>query len=450
MSYVQLPPDGAGKKIHTKINTVDGTVVETQVLHLCDPNSPSNLLNIDNVGSASVRFAEGQPIMSGFGSMKTTHERVLGVYESSLDTYESLFSVITSGVGSLGYAPTESSQVLTVDGTAGSLVRIVTNRYHYYNPGTSNLYKMTVSTGDSGKVGNTRRWGAFDTNDGVFFELKDTEFNVVIRSSVGGSISENRIARANWNKDKLDGLGRSGHTLDLTKINVFWIDYQWLGAGRVRFGIYAPNGDRVECHRFNNAGSNTMPYMRTGALPAALENVNTGTTGSVSQLRNVCIGVYSEGTYEDYAFWRFSDIDSIGVSVTTNTPMASVRTKQIINGKHNSVILYPETLNFYTTEPVALTMWQNTVVTGGAWDGLASAGDVNYGGTVDTSGSQKFKTLYFGTGAHSVDLDKFFEKNDEGVQINADGSYEVWSFLATRLTANATTCSMNLGYKELW
>lgn len=449
-SFIRVPPDGAGKKVYTKNHTVGINQVEAQIMHLSDSTDPTNLLSVDGRGSASVRFAEGQPILSGFGNLKVAQERALGVYESSLDTYSSLFTTVASNGGLLSYSPVESSEVLRVTGVLGSAVKITTNRYHYYNPGTSNIYKMTVATGDAGKVGNTRRWGAFDDNDGLFFALEDTTLKVVIRNSTSGSVVETKVNQADWNIDKLDGTGISGFNVDLTKINVYWLDYQWLGAGRVRFGVYGADGSRLTCHQFENAGANSLPYMRTGTLPARLENVNTAATGSTSELRSVCIGVYAEGTFEDYAFWRFSDVDADIPAVTTETLAFAIRTKSTINSEHNSVVLYPETLNVYCDQPIAVTLWQAVTATGGAWNSLTSAAEINTTATIDTTGAQRFKTLYFGTGAKAFDLDQYFEKNDEGVLINADGTPEVWAFTVTRLTTSATTAKINLGYKELW
>ncbi len=450
MSYVRVPPDGAGKKVYTKTQTVGADQVEAQVFHLSDSTNPTNLLSVDSRGSAAVRFAEGQPILSGFGNLKVAQERALGVYESSLDTYDTLFTIATASGGAVNYTPSDSSEVLAVTGVLGSAVSMTTNRYHYYLPGTSNIYKMTIALGDSGKAGNSRRWGAYDENDGLYFELEDTTFKVVMRNSTSGSVVHTKVSQANWNVDKCDGTGNSGYNIDLTKINVYWLDYQWLGAGRVRFGIFADDGSRIVCHQFENAGANSLPYMRTGTLPARMENVNTSATGSVSELRSVCIGVYAEGTYEDYAFWRFADIDASIASVATDSLAFALRTKSTINGEHNSVVIYPETLNVYCDYPVAVTLWQDVVVTGGTWNSLASAGDINTTCTVDTTNAQRFKTLYFNTGATSVCVDQYFEKNDEAIQTNADGTPESWAFLVTRLSNSTTTAKLNLGYKELW
>jgi hypothetical protein len=449
-SFVQVPPDSTGKKLFSQQHAVGADIVQAQVLHLADRESPDQMLAVDIQGSASVRFSEGQPTLSGFGSLKVSAARALGVYESSLDTYDALFSTITAVGGASSYFPPESSQVLSTTSASGSRAMLITNRYHYYQPGSSNLFKMTISLGDTGKANNTRRWGGFDDNDGVFFELQGTTLNAVIRNSTSGSVVETRVPSTAWSGDRLDGTGLSGYAISLTGINVYWIDYQWLGAGRVRFGVFAPDGSRVTCHAFQNAGANPLPYMRTGTLPVALENVNTGATGSSSELRSVCAAVYTEGDFADYAFWRFADVDASLAAVTTDAVAFSIRTLATYNGKHNSVVVYPETLNAWCDQPVAVTLWQNTVVTGGTWDALASACEVNYSGAVDTTDAQRFKTIYFGVGAKAFDLDQYFEKNDEGIMTGANGQPEVWSVLVTRLTASATNASLNLGYKELW
>ncbi len=450
MAYVRVPPDGAGKKVHSKSHTVGADAVETQVVHLADRTDPSNQLAVDNRGSASVRFAEGQPILAGFGSLKTTGERALGVYETSLETYDELFSVEAVSGGASNYQPVTSSTVLAVTASSGSSVTRTTNRYHYYQPGSSNYVKMTIGCTDTGKAGNRRRWGAFDDDDGLFFELDGMTLNVVIRSSTGTAV-ETKVPQSAWNHDKADGTGLSGLTLNIANINVYWLDYQWLGAGRVRFGCFAPTGERIVLHAFENAGTHPQAYMRTGTLPLRTQNVNHATTSGSSELREGCLAIYTEGTFEDYAFWRAADMEALGVTVTTDTHMFSVQSKVLINGKHNHVITYPETLNVYCTGPVAITLWQNTTVNSGSWSMTSDSSiDGTTNGSLVYSSARKFKTLYFDTGARSVSLSEYFELNDEGIMCAANGVPEIWSVVATRLTANATTASVNLGYRELW
>ena len=451
MSFVRVPPDSTGKKVYTKESTVGSDVVQTQIVHLADSDFPENLLSVDARGSASVRFAEGQPNLSGFGNLKISQQRALGVYESSQASYDDLFTITTANGGSSDYEPTASSHILRTTGIDGSRVVRTTNRYHYYLPGTSNFINMTIACGDTGKPNNIRRWGAFDDNDGMFFELNGNTLNVVLRSSISGEVVDNRVAQSEWNSDRADGTGVSKHVFNVTNINVYWMDYQWLGAGRVRFGIFEPNGARLVLHEFQNAGLNTLPYMRSGTLPLRTENINVGTVGSTSELRECCMAVYAEGNINDYTYWRFSDMEAEGVSVTTNTHLFSVRSKPTLESKHNSVNTLPETLNVYCSSPVAISIYEDTLVTGGSWS-IASRSSLEgtTDGTLDISAAHRMKTFYFETGAHSIDLSKYFEPNDEGIITNVDGTAKNWSLVATRLTTNTTVVTCNMGYRELW
>jgi hypothetical protein len=163
------------------------------------------------------------------------------------------------------------------------------------------------------------------------------------------------------------------------------------------------------------------------------------------------MAAYTEGDFKDYAFWRAADMDVVDVTVTTNTHLLSVKSKSTINGKHNSVQTYPETLNVYTDEPVAITIWQTTSVTGGSW---ALTSDSSIDGTIDgtlsTAGARKFKVIYVNAGAVSINMSEYFEVNDEGIMCAANGTPEVWSITATKLHPNVTKVSLNLSYRELW
>lgn len=452
MSYVQVPPDGAGKKIYSKTQTVGSNQVEAQVLHVADSVNPTQLLSVDNRGAASVRFAEGQPTLSGFGSLNVSQKRVLGVYESSSGSYDDLFSIETTSGGTNVYDDVGHGMLLLTDSTSGASVKRTTNRYHYYLPGSSNIMIATVACGDVGKANNTRRWGLFDDNDGVYFELENTTLNVVIRSSTTGSITHNKVSRSNWNKDKLDGTGLSGFNIDITKINVWWLDYQWLGAGRVRFGVYDPQGNRIVCHQFENAGAYALPYMRSGTLPFRSENINTGATGSSSQLRESCVAIYTEGTHEDFTFWRNSDVDASTIATTSDVLVTALQSQEFVPGlnHHNNIVTYPETLNVYTDQPVRIDLREGVTVTGGTWLNPADASLQHNNTATLTDSNLVFKSWFLSAGSHIINLTPFFELNDEGIMRNADGTASVWAITAKRLGSTNANVVVNLGYRELW
>ncbi len=85
--------------------------------------------------------------------------------------------------------------------------------------------------------------------------------------------TETRIPQSEFNLDKADGTGPSGYTVDLTKMQMFYIDYSWYGAGFIRWGLRGLNGDVFYCHKMPNNNVNNEAYMRSGNLPARYESI---------------------------------------------------------------------------------------------------------------------------------------------------------------------------------
>ena len=96
-----------------------------------------------------------------------------------------------------------------------------------------------------------------------------------------------RTEQAAWNLDKMDGTGPSGYNLNLAKMQMFYMDYSWYGAGFVRYGFRGQDGNVLYCHKLINNNQNTEAYMRSGNLPARYETdadpPKTQITGTVSQ-----------------------------------------------------------------------------------------------------------------------------------------------------------------------
>jgi hypothetical protein len=101
------------------------------------------------------------------------------------------------------------------------------------------------------------------------------------------------IPQSEWNIDTMDGTGNSGITLDATKTNIYVIDYEWLGVGTIRYGIFF-NGIPYYVHAIHNANINTVVYMSTPNLPLRYEVTNSG-TNTASSLTHICTTVITEG-----------------------------------------------------------------------------------------------------------------------------------------------------------
>jgi len=204
----------------------------------------------------------------------------------------------TAGAGTAStYNANQSSVTLAVSAvTAGTRVR-QTYRSFNYQPGKSQLIFMTGVLG-AGAAGIRRRLGLFNANNGIFFQLSGITISVVVRSFTSGVAVDTVVDQSAWNLDKLDGSGPSsgnpsGITLDTAKIQLFVIDFSWLGTSQVRLGFFL-NGTLVYCHAFEFSNTLSLVYMTVPNLPLRYEINNDG-TGPAAGLVAICCSVASEG-----------------------------------------------------------------------------------------------------------------------------------------------------------
>lgn len=429
----------------------EGTTFYSQAITIVGANSAEHGQNIDRDGSAYTRFAEGSPALDAFSRIKTASGYTVGYYDFATESQDDLFFDNQVSGGSIGYEASESLMLLATDTTATSLSRRTTNRYHFYMPGIGMSVAMSVAIGDSGKAGNTRAWGMFDSENGLRWELVNSELNVCIRSSTSGGVVHRRVPRSSWNGDRLDGTGQSGYDIDITHRNLYWIEFAWLGVGVVRFGVFGSRGERIICHTFANTNSGgSSPYSQSGSMPLAVESENTATTSSGSEIRWICGALTSEVTPQ-YIFWRLSDISTpSAIAVITETPVLSIRSKMTYAGKPNRVNVYPETLSVYVDGgPIKLTCLVGATTTGSTF--LDASGTIQYDTSASTSSGDAMFCVYLGAGTHNVDLSKYYELTDEGILLSVDGSQQTTSFVATKLVAASTvTVAVTLGYRELY
>lgn len=90
-------------------------------------------------------------------------------------------------------------------------------------------------------------------------------------SAIVSKTIDTKVPQSSWNIDKMDGTGASGFNVDLTKMQMFFIDYSWYGAGAIRWGLRANNGIITYVHKIANNNTNYEAYMRSGNLPARYE-----------------------------------------------------------------------------------------------------------------------------------------------------------------------------------
>ncbi len=273
-----------------------------------------------------IKLSDGA-LLDAFGRLRVSNPDTLFDNNFRQSLQPLLWSESTATGGTVTHTPNSAAATLAVTTSNGSSAIYQTRRYFPYNAGKSHLVIFTGILG-TGQANTRKRYGYFDANDGIFFEQSGTGLNVVRRTSTSGSVVDNSVAQASWNLDPLDGTGASGFTLDVTKANIFFIDFEWLGVGRIRMGVANPNGGFIFCHEFINANAHTVPYMRTGTLPIRAEITNTAGAASTASLAIICQTVISEGGAQSFGTVRAGSRGFTARTVSTSfTPIVSIRLK---------------------------------------------------------------------------------------------------------------------------
>lgn len=134
-----------------------------------------------------------------------------------------------------------------------------------------------------------------------------------------------RVPQHDWNLDVCDGNGPSNFKLDITKIQMAYMDYSWYGAGKIRFGFKDTYGHVVYTHEMTHNNRITEAYMRSGNLPARYEIENYAEPTYQPRLFHWGTSVIMDGTFDDdkaYLFTAASNTLSFtngqSVSATTN------------------------------------------------------------------------------------------------------------------------------------
>ena len=283
-----------------------------------------------------------------------------------------LWSEATSTGGTITYDANASTVELNVTTSSGSEVVRQTFRSFSYQPGKS-LLTFNTFVMPTAQANQRIRLGYFSTQNGVFLERDGTTVYIVRRTFVSGAAVDTRVAQADWNGDKLNGTGDSGFTLDLTKAQILWEDFEWLGVGSVRVG-FVIDGKIITCHTFQNANNLTSVYMTTAILPLRYEITNTSATAASATLKQICSTVISEGGYEKKVATKVARMTTSNTGVSTSfVPLVSIR---LAAGRTGAVVI-PDGYSVLPTASASTTfeivMVKNPTLTGASWGASASS-----------------------------------------------------------------------------
>jgi hypothetical protein len=289
-----------------------------------------------------------KPGDDAFGRLRTSEPFTLGDYKHIYSIDPDFIDVKVGTGATVIFDANQAAAILNSGISTDGYCIHQTKRYHHYMPGKSQLIYSTFNYGTS-QQNVYKRTGYFDDRDGIFFEqAPDGTLSFVIRSHVTGIASDRRVIQSEWNRDRLTGQDPSGFTLDITKTQLFFTDFEWLGVGRVRCG-FAIDGKNVVCHEFYNANHLPTVYMSNPNLPVRCEVRNVGTqVGVGGSFIQICSTVMSEGGYTEAGreFSRTTNLRTVGVGTTV--PIIAIRLKNSFKGYPNRATVKLEDVSVFS------------------------------------------------------------------------------------------------------
>lgn len=264
-----------------------------------------------------------------FNRLKVSQPFTLGDYKHYYSRTDDMLIETTTG-GTVTHNTNEASIKLYVTSTVGSKAIHQSKMYHHYMPGKSQFI-LSSFVFFKHTDGIIKRTGYFDDRDGIFLEQdKDGTLYFVIRSYTTGAVKETKVAQNKWNGDRL-----KTWKINLDKTQLLWIDFQWLGVGRVRCG-FVHDDEYILCHTFYNSDNLETVYMANSNLPTRCEIVNHSSS-SAAFMNQICSTVASEGGYSEAGndFSYVYDITANELTEGAEVDLIGLKLQNTFQGKPN-------------------------------------------------------------------------------------------------------------------
>lgn len=297
--------------------------------------------------TGNVGIADGANL-DAFSRLRVSNPTGLFEVQSQYDEEPLLLELGATGTG-VTPAHDANARMKTLSCTAGTGTSYIQSyQYFPYQPGKSQLIETTFVIG-AAVAAAVVDVGYFDANNGIFFRQDGTTgLAVVRRTKTSGSVVDNAVVQSSWNIDKLDGTGKSGITLDITKSQIFAIDLQFLGMGRVRC-YFDIGGQLIPFHEFLNANTTlAVPYMQTASLPVQML-ITATSTASTKNSYFKCAAVLSEGGTDGFGYRINTPEATVTAASGADTHIVSVRPKTTFNSQTNRQEFVLKDLNIIVT-----------------------------------------------------------------------------------------------------
>ena len=300
--------------------------------------------NGDVVWTEDLGDKAGRGAMNGIFGEALTSDRV--DYIAIQFQYNIAPMDVTVSTENGGSATQENSQAVLSTGTSENASVVMESvRKMRYRPGHDAVIYFTADF-TPGIAGTYQRAGIFGTENGYYLGFEGEDFTVSLRNEA--ELEDLHIPQSEFNLDALDGTGESGFILHPHFLNIYRINYGWLGIAPIVFEVYG--GIRkgwIPFHAIDLANQISAVHSGNPVLPIRVE-LGNGITEQDVVFRTGSMNASLAYSGHDEAINRYfstGNEKSVGTALTNIFTILNPTTFQ---GKINRVYLRMQFMSVLT------------------------------------------------------------------------------------------------------
>lgn len=396
-------------------------------------------------------FIQNKFPLTAFGDLRVAElsPQVQLSFEYTVTNTELNVNTVVAG-GTVTQA--DAMAVITTSTTTGSSAQLRSKAHAKYRAGLGGLARFTAlfTTGVAateqyvGIMDEVGSGAAFKNGLAVGFDGATFGFHRFVNDS------KVTVAQTAWD-DPLDGTGASGMTIDPTKLNVWAIRFQFLGAGAIQLLVEDDStGDLVVVHEILFANKNTSPhsYNPNYHLQAYANNKAT-TSNLIVNTASVAYFVEGKTGLVELQQPQFSSGEKTKLTVTTEVAVFTIRSKSTYASKTNFIATLLEYVSASVEAGATNNLANIRLVKNATLGGSPSYADINttdstididVAGTTVGGGKELINIPLAGKNAQaSINLVQYLIGMEAGDTITVAAS-----------SANSATIKSGLLWKELF
>lgn len=291
----------------------------------------------------AVKYSDS-PNLDAFGRLRVSDITSLLELTHVYSKQPLLVDEVTAGTATSVWNQTNAEVAMSVTSSGDYVIR-QTKQSAIYQPGKGQLFEASFSdfniqTNVIKRVGYFTSTTASTYNsvfDGFFLESNGIDNTISFQIWKSGN-SIYSATTSSWDNSQIDVT-----TIDWSKTNLMLVDFQWLGVGRVRFGLNLSGNTYIFGNSFGTNNLNDI-YMSSPNKPIRYEIRSSGNAGTFNQ---ICSQVSMEGSLNSLNIPVFVANPNVVTLSTANTKYPVIGLK--MDTGYESISLIMRYLNILNT-----------------------------------------------------------------------------------------------------